>query len=137
MFTTSNDELVGVMFRQDRSTGNRPSLTGDAQYLSVDLTEEPHTEWDWETWIDFKSKRNVKMRGEDYDVEAVWEVREHILEKLSEIEGGRELRAGDKVRFASKPKRWYVLQDRAHDQGMFNSIPMHKYNLITHRKGRR
>lgn len=129
MFTTKNCTLVGI-----KIPGARDQF-GGATWSESRFDVAPRIPL--ETWVDFSASRKVELRGEESPVEAVWEIRKFIQEQALALIG-RNLRTGDMVQFSSSGEIslpidggiWFTLGRGESDAGIFNSIPMQKFNLV-------
>lgn len=132
MFTTHNATVVGVKLRgTDLSKTGQPTY----DYFTFDPATEPML-----TWVDFSVARKMELIGRDTMVDATWEVRGWIQERIRE-KAGRMIQTGDLVQFSMSPVLlaveppqvadglWFTLMSGASDTGMFGSIPFQKFNL--------
>lgn len=124
-----NVHLVKVALRASRDSGHSASRTGEPVYEIIDLTAGDYALFDWETWIDYSVARRVEIFAEKVEVQATWELREWIQNKLVELGANRGLRTGDVVQFDNSD-RLFVLGASAEDAGLFASMKFYKFNLV-------
>lgn len=124
-----NTRLVKFRIRQVLGDGaaGRPSEYGEPSFVEKDLLAL-HPEWILEVWIDYGVTRRVEIRGENTDVAGELELRDFVQQKLVDL-GYRRLRTGDLVMFSTS-NRWYVLGKSQDDAGLFQSLPVEKFDLL-------
>lgn len=128
--TTHNRTLVKVKLKStvQSSPGRRRSIRGEAQYLEFDLTQLLPSYYELKTWIDFSAARRVQVESLNVDVMGVWEVKEWLQERVFDAVG-RRLQVGDQVKFEEDPQ-WFLLGERSHDEGIFQTVKMEKFNIL-------
>lgn len=130
MFTHKNATLVAVKIPSGtRNQFGQPTFT---EYR-LDIDDRRPVP----TWVDFSVTRKVELKGEESPVEAEWEVRKFLQDVVRELIG-RNLQTGDMVQFSGSGEislpvddaMWFTLGRGESDAGIFNSVPMQKFNLV-------
>jgi len=129
MLTEPNTRLIKVRFQPRYDEGDSLSARGEANYLEKDF-ETLFPRWRLVTWVDFQVSRKATERGRAIDIDAVWELKQAIIDKIAELllPLDRVLQIGDLVQF-SYGSNWYAITSMDKDEGIFGGIPMWRIHL--------